>query len=951
MGRYKKQAWRNLPGRESEKAVGSRLFLGTALVLTAFLAVLPGVAGQETKPDADKLYEEAWKLYEQGRYAEAFAVDEHAIAILKQKVGENDPAYANALNRLAEDLFLTVMELRSERRFAEALSTAQKAAEIIERVWGENSAEYLSMLDHLSALYWAMGQQYYENVEQTLQQAMKISKHVSGENSADYAISLNNLGVFYSDRGKYDEAESPLRQALTILSHASRENREDYANSLDNLGLVYLNMGQYGKAEPLLKKGVKIARYLAKGNVHWITPLESRVTLLEARRRYAKFLSDLTTSLQARGRRAEARQMYDEVMRVEQDYVEHKLPFVSLSTTSAGNHLHSLDRLISLAAGSDDPQTVQWALNWTLRNKGEIFNTIRRFRLLQEISAPDFSARLHDVQRRQHGLALNPPKGMDAQAQDREQASLQRVRNESEEELNRTLAQVDEMYGGLIEQLTGQNPQKLAENIDFRMLQKCIPEGSVMIYFVQIRPFNFKAIGRARRWEDSRYFAFVISADKKTSPQLIDVADEMEIRLAIQTLRGNIQAHVNWLNSPTGRSATVSERGERDKSDESEYRQLASRLYDLLFMKSGLKDALGAAKTIYVSPDGMLNQVPFETLVAGGEGPQKPGNYLVEAYKFIYLTTAQELLPSTSVFLPAEKEMGRGTVVFAAPDYDMSAIGRAAGKEELLLARREAAQRVLLRGDPPAEVRGKKWVASEQMLDESKVVESELSGTAYGPVTLYTGKNALEERFLSMKAPRILHVVTHGFFVKDESVDPDERQGFETMDLSPESGASRGLTRLRVTADPLLRSGLIFAGANRVGTDDEETAEKSGLGDGWVTAEEVAQMDLRGTELVVLSACESGLGDVQVAEGVQGLQQSFFLAGARSLVMSLNEVPDRDTEEFMKEFYRNLINGNDKAAALRDAELTLIEKRWKEGRSTYPFYWGSFVFVGNPNRE
>src|SRR5207302_777118 len=139
--------------------------------------------------------------------------------------------------------------------------------------------------------------------------------------------------------------------------------------------------------------------------------------------------------------------------------------------------------------------------------------------------------------------------------------------------------------------------------------------------------------------------------------------------------------------------------------------------------------------------------------------------------------------------------------------------------------------------------------------------------------------------------------------------------------------------------NPLLRSGLALAGANTwlQGGSPPVDAE-----DGLLTAENVVGLDLRGTELVVLSACETGLGEVRTGEGVFGLQRAFVLAGTKTLVMSLWSVPDEQTQELMEDFYRRILAGQPRATALRDAQLAL--------RTRYPdpFYWGAFICLGEP---
>jgi CHAT domain-containing protein len=179
-----------------------------------------------------------------------------------------------------------------------------------------------------------------------------------------------------------------------------------------------------------------------------------------------------------------------------------------------------------------------------------------------------------------------------------------------------------------------------------------------------------------------------------------------------------------------------------------------------------------------------------------------------------------------------------------------------------------------------------------------------------------------------------LHIATHGYFLPDRPV--------EDVDVPLEDADRMGR---RPALPPLLRSGLVLTGANRV-TDPKAPAAVAD--EGWLTAEEVALMDLRGTELVVLSACESGLGDVaQAGEGVMGLRRAFQYAGAESVLVTLFKVSDVETRSLMKFFYQRLKDGATPADALHDAKVDLIARRRKEHKAAHPFFWSSFVLVGS----
>jgi CHAT domain-containing protein len=182
------------------------------------------------------------------------------------------------------------------------------------------------------------------------------------------------------------------------------------------------------------------------------------------------------------------------------------------------------------------------------------------------------------------------------------------------------------------------------------------------------------------------------------------------------------------------------------------------------------------------------------------------------------------------------------------------------------------------------------------------------------------GPDALEGRVMACRSPRILHIATHGFFLPDRLPRPGE------------GAVGEGLVE-----NPLLRSGLALAGAN-AWLDGAPLPEEAD--DGLLTAEDVMGMDLVGTELVVLSACDTGLGQYRSGEGVFGLRRAFALAGASALVMSLWQVPSEQTAVLMEAFYDRLADGVTAADALRQAKA-VVRARWSE-----TFFWGAFVAYG-----
>jgi CHAT domain-containing protein len=193
-------------------------------------------------------------------------------------------------------------------------------------------------------------------------------------------------------------------------------------------------------------------------------------------------------------------------------------------------------------------------------------------------------------------------------------------------------------------------------------------------------------------------------------------------------------------------------------------------------------------------------------------------------------------------------------------------------------------------------------------------------------INIDSGSRAIEETFKGLDglSPHVLHLATHGFFLP---VAPTKQKPIDDI--------TSGSNAFSLQQNPMFRSGLVLAGGNEAWKGKQL---KYGREDGILTAYEIAQMDLSNTELVVLSACETGLGDLEGNEGVIGLQRAFKIAGVKQMIMSLWKVPDQETMELMTSFYTNWLNGDPPRNALRSAQLKMREKY-------SPYYWAAFVLV------
>jgi CHAT domain-containing protein len=424
-----------------------------------------------------------------------------------------------------------------------------------------------------------------------------------------------------------------------------------------------------------------------------------------------------------------------------------------------------------------------------------------------------------------------------------------------------------------------------------------LPDEAVLWEFIRYNPFDFEMIGSDEdRTGPPRYAAFTL--DHEGSTTLIDIGDASEIDSLVNLAREQIYRARSDVHSP--------------HAAESEGRlgKVTGRIYDMIF--GSLKPCLDGRTDIFVSPDGQLSLLPLEVLSC------PDGGYVIEKYRISYLSSGRDLLRYRR-----KQEQGHWALIMADPAFGLS--------EESLIKQRDetlAESNLFYLGNQPS--RGTSGCFSSRFdplpysREEALSVAKTLERDAGLKAELCCGADALEEVLKAMAtAPSVLHLATHGYFCED-------------LDLAGNEGLE----------NPLLRSGLALAGANRV----LDTAWKNTqqVEDGVLTAFEASGLNLVGTRLVVLSTCESGVGQVKNGEGVYGLRRAFQCAGAQTVVMSLWKVPDQETGLLMDALYDKWLTGLTKKEALRQSALEVLNSHRVDDGVTHPFFWGGFVLVGNP---
>ena len=342
-------------------------------------------------------------------------------------------------------------------------------------------------------------------------------------------------------------------------------------------------------------------------------------------------------------------------------------------------------------------------------------------------------------------------------------------------------------------------------------------------------------------------------------------------------------------------------------------------LYKLLW--GPLKKALGSSvQTVYFSPSGLVHRINL------GAIPMEAGSVLADRYHLVELGSTRQLVVADRQFATVGSSVNpQDALLFGGMKYDMDSTAVSAITANSLTYRSggmdfSTANSTLLGN--PAYVAGWDYLPWTEV--EVTALEAILSEVGIR-TTVRKGCAATEETFKSIgdKSPRILHFATHGFFFPDPKM---AANGIQTEPI------------FKVSDHPMIRSGLLMAGGNHAWQSGK--SYHPDMEDGILTAYEISQMDLSNTELVVLSACETGLGQVEGNEGVYGLQRAFKIAGAKYLVMSLWQVPDYQTQQLMSNFYSLWLNEKISIPdAFRSAQKVMREK-YKN-----PFFWAGFVLV------
>ena len=851
----------------------------------------------------------------QGRYTEAESLLKQVLNLFKRNLGENRPNLAVSINNLAA-LY------KSQGRYTEAEPFYKQALELRKRSLGENHPDVANSINNLAALYESQGR--YAEAEPFYKQALELRKRSLGENHPDVAISLNNLAALYESQGRGSETEPLFKQALELNKRSLGENHPKVAIVLNNLAALYESQGRYAEAEPLFKQALELrkrnlgenhpkvaislnnlaALYESQGRGSEAEPLFKQALELNKRilgenyPNVATSLNNLAALYQSQGDSQRAIAFLTQGMQIEERNLDINLAIGAeaqkqsylatiASTTDAAVSLH-------LQSANNDPNAAHLALTTLLHRKGRVLDAlIDNLNRLRQNLTPADQKRLDELATTRTQLATLYYGGL---------GKL------TPEQYKNLTTQLQQKADQLEADLNNRSATFRTENqpITLEAVQKQIPADAALVELIRYKPFNPKTkpgkqFGKPH-FGKPRYAAYILFP--QGAIQAVDLGDAAPIDLQAEAFRQSLR------NRDT-RLTTIA-------------RQLDANLMQPIRAK------LGNIHHLLISPDSQLNLIPFAALI------DEKNRYLVETTTISYLTSGRDLLR-----LQTPVASRQPPILFANPDYAKPGDPTSAQLLQNLGTIATTNPATLIASTKPTAARS----PNSRSTDLANLHVTPLPGTlaeanAIAPklkdAIVLTESQATENALKQVHGPRILHIATHGFFLADALLSTDASRSSSLKPLFNDTNSLLGIRPPTSgnTENALLRSGLALAGFN---------VRQSGSEDGVLTAQEAAGLDLRGTELVVLSACETGIGNVANGEGIYGLRRAFVLAGAASQLTSLWQVSDDGTKDLMVQYYDRLLAHQGRSDALRQTQLNFLHS----AQYAHPYYWAAFVPSGD----
>ena len=781
---------------------------------------------------------------------------------------------------------------------------------------------------------------------------MNIEEKVLGKDHPDTALSYNNIGSIYSDMGDYPKALEFYTKALSIREKVLGKDHPDTANSYNNIGNVYGYIGDYPKALDFLTKALNIKeKALGKDHPDTATSYSNIATVYSSMGDYTKALEFYTKALSIR----------EKVLGKDHPDTANSYNNIGLVYSNMGNYSKALEfytkalNIYEKVLGKDHPTTAT-----SYNNIGYLYSDMGDYPKALEFLTKALNIREKVLGKDHPHIASNYnnigsvysrmgdyPK---AYSYSKEAYNIFKTNRDKNFEIlsneqKKRFLEANRWYlphlltNGYSYQQTAKDKEALGQEIyeifindkgillddenTIAMLKNISKDKDLTSKIDNIDSLKrayAKLAGTMPKPEEAKSYQEKLKAlgkdIEKAEIEIAKISPKFKQELGIKDLKlsdltsllkpnelfvdigyydknyyifsvdksGEVKFEkLNDKDSDTVNTTIKEFRADIDKiinATDANSSKALKELYSIV-ITNGIGDRIDKFNSLIISTDGALRLLPFEALMDGDK-------YLIESKQIRYTPSAKEFIRTHKFNI---KDEGKDITMFSDPNYESKS-----GKIMEMVADTPNVNKAV-------QTRSIKNMGTFKRLrgfkKEEEVLQSSFSG-----VKLFSRENANEENILAVKSPKILHITTHGYFISDENI-----------------------------TNPMLKSGVALSGAN-IGI-------KQQTGDGLVNALKLSGLSLDGTDLVVLSACETGLVDVKDTSSVASLPKTFIQAGSKNVLMSLWSVDDNSTVELMKEFYTDT-KGNEKKfnEVLRNAKIKMI----KEGK--HPFYWAAFIMSG-----
>jgi CHAT domain-containing protein/Tfp pilus assembly protein PilF len=853
-------------------------------------------------PNTAKYYANIGSVYEtKGEYSKALNYYEKSLAITIKILGKEHPSTAVSYSNIA-------MLYQKMDNYSKALNLYKKALSIFIKKLGKEHTYTATGYSNLASLYLIMDD--YPKAIKHYTKSLAIDIKVLGQEHIYTAKNYNNLGAVYHKLGNYSAALKHLKKALSIREKVLGEEHTDVAESLNNICQIYSMMKEPSTALTYCKKSLLINKKVL-GEKHSNTAINYNNIggIYSGMDKHQKALEYYTKALSIRKK----------VLGIEHSDIAQSYHNVAGIYKDMKNYIKALSYyekslIISKKILGNEHSTIANTYN----NISSLYETKKDYAKAYNYAKKSFDIFVKNQDKNFQALT-NKEKNIYLKSNKHIVSLLFRVANilkEKNQTLNQEMLNAWLNYkGGIFDSensistlYTNTKDKSLREKIEdltalkrgLAKLYQSIPKPKereawkTKIEEIEnkIATLTSEITQKASNFKEQQGLNHIsykdIAKHLKENELYIDYAKAGEYYyiFTIDSREKITFTQIDQQSSALIDSEVKAFREDvKQKNPNLKYsKEKLSKLYELL-IANPLQERIESKKSLIISPDGALRLLPFEALYDA-----TTEHYLLESKKIRYIPSGKELVRLYKY--SQDKQSNRDSVVFANPNFDSTI--KSDKREHTSITPNTNRSGIIkalftMRFSP---------------LDGTKEEAKNIKAILNDKIVEYLQDEANEDNLIDIQQPKILHIATHGFFINDNSI-----------------------------PNPMLKSGIALTGAN--------SSAIKGESNGIVTALKLSGLKLKGTDLVVLSACETGVVDIDNTDGVSGLGKAFIQAGAKNMVMSLWSVGDQATKDLMTSFYKEIVqNNNNYADALQKAKMEMVKQ------DMHPFYWAGFVISG-----